>query len=53
MTESERLTDNDVAVAEVIEVVEVGATKAGRLDGNLDFVAVGFRKLTILLEGVN
>ena len=38
MAEAEGLTDEDVAIAIVVVVVEVGATQAGCLDGDLNFV---------------
>jgi hypothetical protein len=41
VAEGERLADEDVAVAEVVEVVQVGAAEAGGLYGYLDFVAAG------------
>ena len=37
MAECQGLLDDDVAVAVVVEVVEVGAAEAGGLDGDLDF----------------
>ena len=38
MTEGERLPDEDVSVAVVVEVVQVGAAEAGGFDGYLDVV---------------
>lgn len=39
VAEGEGFADEDVAVAEVVEVVQVGAAEAGGLYGDLDFVA--------------
>lgn len=49
MAESQGLTDDDVAVAKVVVVVKIGATEAGGLDGDLDFVAGRLWKLSLLL----
>lgn len=38
VAEGEGLADNDVAVAVVVKVVQVGAAETGGLDGDLDLV---------------
>lgn len=49
VAQGQGLADDDVAVAEVVEVVQVGATEAGGLDGDLDLIAGGRGKLSLLL----
>ena len=44
VAEGEGFEDGDVAVAEVGEVVEVGAAEAGGEDGDLDFAGGGGRE---------
>lgn len=50
VTEGEGLADDDVAVAVVVEVVQVGAAEAGGLDGDLDLVGGGGGKVARFLE---
>lgn len=50
VAKSERLANNDVAVAAMIVVVQVGAAKAGGLDGDLDFVGSGSCNVSIFLN---
>lgn len=52
VAEGEGLADNDVAVAVVVEVVQVGAAEAGGLDGNLDFIGGGTRQVALFLHEV-
>jgi hypothetical protein len=51
VAEGQGLADDDVAVAEVVEVVKVGAAEAGSLDGDLDLIARGGGEVTLLLGG--
>lgn len=50
MAEGERLPDEDVAVAVMVEVVQIGAAEAGRLDGDLDLIVWKRRELSFLLD---
>lgn len=52
MAEGKGLADEDVTVAVMAKVVEVGAAEAGGLDGDLDLVAGGGGELTLFLEVV-
>lgn len=49
VAKGQRLTDNDVAVAVVIVVVQVGAAETGGLNSDLDFVGGRSRKLSRFL----
>ncbi|KAI9163627.1 sorbitol dehydrogenase [Paramyrothecium foliicola] len=49
VAEGEGLADEDVAVAVVVEVVQVRAAEAGGLNGDLDLVGRGGGKLTLFL----
>lgn len=51
MAEGQRFADDDVAVAVVVEVVQVGAAEAGGLDGDLDLVAGRGGEVAVLLGG--
>lgn len=53
VAEGQRLAHEDVAVAEVREVVQVGAAQARGLDGDLDFGGGGGSERAVLLRGVN
>lgn len=49
VAQGQGLADDDVAVAEVVKIVQVGTTEAGGLDGDLDLIAGGRGKLSLLL----
>ncbi len=51
MAQSDGLSDQDIAVAVVVEVVEVRAAEAGGLHGYLDLVGGERGQLTLLLAG--
>lgn len=48
VAEGQGLTDEDVAIPEVVEVVQVGAAEAGGLDGNLHLVGSGRGEVSFL-----
>lgn len=49
VAEGEGLTNDDVAVAAMVVVVQVGAAEAGGLDGNLDLVGSGGCDVSVFL----
>jgi hypothetical protein len=51
VAQSKGLADDDVAVAVVVEVVEVGAAEASSLYCDLDLAAARRRQLALLLRG--
>jgi hypothetical protein len=50
VAERQRLSNNNVSISVVAEVMQVGATETGRLHRDLNFVCCGLREVAVFLK---